>query len=268
MKGGRLSGRYLHFWCVRIQDERALCVETRRGLMRLFMIPMSFGLVLCACQHPDPTTSGPTATALAPAATPPPNVAAAPAFIARQLCAPQSDDAFFFPVASLGDSKPHFDADLFRRHWYSRHLRRMAEPSLSCGEALVDVFRFTWLRTFHQPITIRVSATRNSAKLAATRLSGAGGYEPGAIVEQPHRELSPDEWRSLQDALAKAEFWALPSWRREDAGMDGARWIVEGRVSTRYHVVDRWTPDSGSFQDLGLLFIKLSRLSVPEKDVY
>lgn len=81
------------------------------------------------------------------------------------------------------------------------------------------------------------------------------------------RKLSSDEWQSLLDALTRSDFWKLPSWRG-GGGVDGAQWIVEARVGARYHVVDRWTPQPGSFRDLGLLFLKLSGLSIPERQIY
>jgi hypothetical protein len=143
----------------------------------------------------------------------------------------------------------------------------MAEPSLSCAGAAAEAYRFTWLRTFHFPIAFRVAVGAESVELLSIQLGGAGGYEPGRLVGRSRRNLSPEEWRLLQDALARANFWKAPSLERA-AGTDGAQWIFEGRTGSTYHVVDRWSPTSGPFRSLGLLFVALSRLSIPVEEVY
>ena len=185
----------------------------------------------------------------------------------RSTCPDRLDNTFFFPAGSLGQRNARFDEDRFLRNWYSGKLRKMLEPSLSCGDARGDTFRFTWLRSFHPPVAVRVFAGPKSAELVAIQMSGSGGYAPAAAVEQPHRALLPSEWKDLNDALARSDFWNLPS-SRDQGGIDGAQWIVEGRVGSQYHVVDRWTPESGTFRDLGLLFLKLAKFSFPDREIY
>jgi hypothetical protein len=177
------------------------------------------------------------------------------------------DNTFFFPTASLGERSARFDEDASRRSWYSDELRKMLEPSLSCGDVPGDTFRFTWLRSFHPQVAVRVFAGPEFAELIAIQMSGSGGYAPAAAVDQPHRVLSSREWDDLNNAVAQTDFWNLPSWRGR-GGIDGAQWIVEGRVGSQYHVVNRWTPDPGNFRDLGLLFLKLANFSFPEDQIY
>jgi len=187
--------------------------------------------------------------------------------VARPTCPDKLDNTFFFPVARLGERKANFDEDAFRRSWYSDELRKMLEPSLSCGHARGDTFRFTWLRSFHPPVAVRVFAGSKSAELVAIQMSGSGGYAPAAAVDQLHRALSSSEWNDLNNALAQSDFWNLPAWHGP-GGLDGAQWIVEGRVGSRYHIVDRWSPESGNYRDLGLLFLKLSKFSFPDQEIY
>ncbi len=150
--------------------------------------------------------------------------------------------------------------DLFVRRWYSNHLRAMSEPALSCGSGgNQDVYRFTWLRTFHHPIAVRVTHSDGGTVLEAVELGGAGGYEPGKVIRQIRKPLSPREWEALADRIEKAEFWQQPSHDAAgDSGRDGAQWIVEGRHAHTYHVVDRWSPSEGAYRALGLRFIELS----------
>jgi hypothetical protein len=234
-------------------------VQCRETLTKVII---ALGLCLFACQRAaddgQQTNSAVRASAI-------PHDA--PTVAVRPTCPDKLDSAFFFPVASLGERKANFDQDAALRSWSSDELRKMLEPSLSCGDAPGDTFRFTWLRSFHPPVTVRVFAGSRSAEIVAVLMSGSGGYAPAAAVDQTHRALSPREWKNLNDALVQSDFWNLPPWRGR-GGPDGAQWIVEGRVGLRYHVVNRWAPRSGNFRDLGLLFLKLAKLSISEREIY
>src|SRR6185503_15892511 len=137
-------------------------------------------------------------------------------------------------------------------------LRQAHEPSLSCGASSADeTYRFTWLRTFHAPVIVRVSRSGDRRELTAVVLSGAGGYEPGTVERKMERPLQPAEWRRLTAALALSGFWKLPLRDPQSSGADGARWLVEGRRGDEYHLVDRWSPDRGRYRALGLTLLAL-----------
>jgi hypothetical protein len=206
------------------------------------------------------STSAVVASARGPRLPPEAGVAATP------TCPPEVDEAYFFPPGTIEYPVARFDRDLSRRRSYSYELLRMGEPSLSCGNASQDSFRFTWLRSFHPPVAVRVSRSRGAVDLIATEMSGSGRAAPDGVVDQPRRRLSSTEWEDLEGAFVRADFWRLTS-VTDDLNPDGAHWIVEGRVGSRYHVVDRWGP-RGRFRDLGIAFIKVSGLSIPERDVY
>jgi hypothetical protein len=223
---------------------------------------LAIALWLLGCQRTDdkePQTNSPVRASARPHA--------ATTFAVRPTCPDKLDNAFFFPVASLGERQANFDEDASLRSWASDELRKMLEPSLSCGDIPGDTFRFTWLRSFHPPVSVRVFASSKSAQLVAILMSGSGGYAPAAAVDQPHRALSSAEWNDLNVALVRSDFWNLPSWRGR-SGPDGAEWIVEGRVGSQYHAVNRWAPRSGTFRDLGLLFLKLAKLGLSEREIY
>ena len=203
---------------------------------------LALGLCLFGCQRTG------TANSRARASSRPGDSAT---LSVRPTCPDKLDNTFFFPVASLGERSARFDEDAARRSWYSDELRKMLEPSLSCGDVPGNSFRFTWLRSFHPQVAVRVFVGSKSPELVAIQMSGSGGYAPAAAVDQPHRVLSSREWDDLNNALAQTDFWNLPAWRGR-GGIDGAQWIVEGRVGSQYHVVNRWTPDPGNFRDLVL----------------
>ena len=184
----------------------------------------------------------------------------------RADCPPVSESDFFFPVNTLDGARS--DMDAFQREWYSRHLAAMRQSSLSCGAPdTSETYRFLWLRSFHRSISVRVALRPDGARIEFTELTGAGGYEPGRIRRHTERRLSRDEVDRFAKALNGADFWQLPTSIR-DRGLDGAEWIIEGRRGGTYHVVDRFSPESGAYRALGLLFLKLAHFSASTSEIY
>jgi hypothetical protein len=174
----------------------------------------------------------------------------------RKNCASVDSAEFFFPKGTIGIKQQQFDEDSYVREWYSKHLRAMGEPSLSCSDYRPESYRFLWLRTFGRPIAVRIEIGR-SIDLIAVELDGAGGGEPGEIARKIQRQLQANEWTTLSTALRNTAVWTMPS-RDSRHGWDGAQWVFEGRSRRNYHMVDRWSPKTGAYRELCLMFVKLA----------
>jgi len=171
----------------------------------------------------------------------------------------------FFPPKVLAQDQP---GNQFRTNWYSKHLRAMKEePLYSADDASRESYRFLWLRTFHHPVAVRIWKCGSVRFISVKELDGAGGYEPGKLKLERKRELTSDEWHEFLRRLADACYWQLPT-REDDFGFDGAQWIFEGVREGRYHVVDRWTPQSGGYRELCLYALQLSGLKVDTSELY
>jgi len=196
----------------------------------------------------------------------PPEISVARADELRSHCPPASDSDFFFPVNALDTARS--DNDAFEREWYSRHLVAMRQASLSCGEASAsETYRFLWLRSFHRSISVRVVLKRDGARIEFIELTGSGGYEPGHIRRHTERRLSQNEVDRFAKALNDADFWQLPT-SISDRGLDGAEWIIEGQRRGTYHVVERLSPEGGSYRALGLFFLKRAHFSALPSEIY
>ena len=170
---------------------------------------------------------------------------------------------YYFPVGSLDASQP--DSDEFRREWYSKHLHAMEEPSLSQGRGKADVaYRFLWLRTFDHPISVRVEKSGSTVSLYTVELDGKGGYDPGRILRKTQSTLSPADLERLTATLGKPEFWQQ---KALEPGLDGAEWILESVQDGRYQVTVQWSPQSGEFRDVCLVFLDLAKL-LPMERIY
>ena len=153
----------------------------------------------------------------------------------------------------IGWTRPQYVLDEFEDAWYSKHLRAAGERPLAVATGSPEALRFTWLRSFHAPVIVRVDwAPTGEATLTATMLLGAGGYEPGEVSNTTSRTLTQDEVERLL-VLRQAALREPPA----DCTLmlDGARWIVEAAGPGGYHYVNRQSPEFGAVRDLGLALL-------------
>jgi hypothetical protein len=121
----------------------------------------------------------------------------------------------------------------------------MHEGSLweASNDASRETYRFTWLRTWGRPVTIRFDVDGGGVKMRVVELDGAGGYNPGSIAIERTRTLTSQEWSTVTSGLQTARFWSAPT-EGDAPGTDGLQWIIEGVRLGEYHLVDRWTPSA------------------------
>ncbi len=153
-------------------------------------------------------------------------------------------------------------------NWYSKQLIALKEPIIFSDTSKKEIYRFTWLRTFHNPIAIRIERLGNDYTLYWKLCDGAGGYAPGKLIVDKQKIVDKNIWDAFIKLLDQINYWKLNTFE-EFMGTDGAEWILEGKSLNRYQVVERWTPNHESkyFNCCDFLY-KLTDLLVPEKDKY
>lgn len=170
----------------------------------------------------------------------------------------QSD---FFPKGVFSN-RSH--SDEFIRNWYSEQLRALEEPSLYIPNQNLETYRFTWLRTFHNPMVFRFAVLNDgSGMLTVKRSNGAGGYKPGVVDLRKEVALSIGQVEDLKKKLVDMSYWEKPT-RLDTMGMDGAEWIVEASENGKYKIVDRWSDSDSAIQAWGMQLIELSGVEVGE----
>jgi hypothetical protein len=165
---------------------------------------------------------------------------------------------------------PAIMVDQFRAQWYGRFLDAYKEPSLweRSKNTLDQSYRFTWLRTFHHPVVIRVDVRPDGICVLTAKVGlGSGGYDPGMVIQNDTRPLTKQqsEWFLNRIAL---KFWNVPKEDTKPGGMDGSQWIIEGVQSGRYQFEDRWSPQAGPIREIGLEMIGLANLRIPAEEIY
>jgi hypothetical protein len=190
----------------------------------------------------------------------------APAAPATPACFPglsqrveKFNTPLYFPRGAFYPKPGH---EKFIVEWYTKHLKAMDEPSLlSQLDSPPERYRFLWLRSFHHPVAVRVWDSADGHFINVKQTNGQGGYQPGRLITDQTRPLTNAEWGHFVSLLDRSCYWQLPP-EIDEMGNDGAQWILEGVREGRYHVVDRWTPQSGDFREACLYLLKLSNPAI------
>lgn len=157
------------------------------------------------------------------------------------------------------------ESAIFHINWYSEHLKALDEPVLS-DSLPTKVFRFTWLRTFDNPIVIGIENNKDSIILYWKVCDGEGGYEPGKIIENKRKKLTKKEWSKVVTSINSINFWNIPTMKNEMNGEDGAQWLLEGKELGKYHIVDRW--NGGEIKKVCLQLLNLTDLKIEQGNIY
>lgn len=98
--------------------------------------------------------------------------------------------------------------------------------------------------------------------------SGAGGYDPGGLIENSTGPISKKDVDHYLARFEAANYWTLPTSDPDSRGFDGSEWIIEAVRGGEYKLVVRWSPRRGPVRDLGLSTIRLSDLKIPHQEIY
>jgi hypothetical protein len=118
-------------------------------------------------------------------------------------------------------------------------------------------------RQQQEQIRIDVSA-HGRPRLTTKMTNGAGGYEPGHILQNSTSTLTRDQTEWFLGKIEDNKFWKLSAVDKTRMGLDGGQWIIEGVKDGNYHIVDRWSPEGGPVRTIGLLMLhKLAKVKIP-----
>ena len=159
---------------------------------------------------------------------------------------PLDSSAFYFKTKPSWQDTTQNALDTFVNKWYSKMFFGLREPVLSSYEGEKEIYRFTWLRTFNHPVSIRVEKQGDVIKLFSKVTNGAGGYEPGQLIVDTIFDITDIQYKTLLTKLEQATFWTMRTEDSEEDGKDGSEWIIEAVKDNKYHMTTRWTPQKGT----------------------
>src|SRR5271155_5834386 len=175
---------------------------------------------------------------------------AVPILIALCVLAGPASAQSYFPIQTK-PGQPGVTAS--QAQWYGKFLEKMKEPRLpeAASDATAVIYRLTILPTAGNPIAVRAQKLGTLFNLAARRLDGQGGSDPGKSAEEKDVQLSEADSSTLESTIAQLKFFEMPT-DEHLVGADGEEWILEGVAAGKYHVIHRWCASSHETQKRGL----------------
>jgi hypothetical protein len=170
----------------------------------------------------------------------------------------EAQEISYFPKTKDGSG-----LDESKISWYSGKLKGMNEPVLYNSKSKDAVYRFTWIR--YGPAAVIGIERHNSIYYIYWK---ERIYDNKVPYTEKRKIITKEIWDSFQDKLKHIVFWKLTT-NDGEKGADGSEWILEGKASDKYHVVDRWSPHSKSaFFQCCYYLIKLTDLKNPQGERY
>ncbi|RFC50895.1 MAG: hypothetical protein DVB22_001763 [Verrucomicrobia bacterium] len=201
---------------------------------------------------------------------------------------PEPDNGY--QLHSDPSGRPYFAEE--HGAYLTQFLAAMKEPSLfDRGDKRPEFeVRFLWLRTFHDPISIRIWSTPKGYMVRTVRIKQNEDYSLAGTLVDTTRLLDDAETKAFTAALTKAPLAAPMNETEEtagDGGIDGASWIFESSMEKKYQKLDFWClehfgpiryetlvedtskiRDTSSLLKFALTLLELSKLNIPKEDIY
>ena len=189
--------------------------------------------------------------------------------------------SFYFPTSILIDTinfLPKEKDSLFYQKrkemaksenmYFSRHLKALKEPKLYENYEY-EAYRFTWLRTFNNPVAIRLEKREDKYFLFVKKTNGAGGYNPGRLVRNYQVKITQEQWDEVQRKIYNMNFWSVPTIEQTNMiVMDGSTWIFEAKKGEKYHMAYRHATQGSEVKELCMLLLNMSGLRIKKEEMY
>lgn len=96
-----------------------------------------------------------------------------------------------------------------------------------------EAYRFVWLRTFQNPISVLLEKTNNEINLFWIVGKGASGYQPQGIKKKGKKSITVETFDYFKNLLKLAEFENLPD-TNFIIMLDGSRWVLQQKTQEAY----------------------------------
>ena len=179
-------------------------------------------------------------------------------FLFTNICTYGQDFDFFSQGQYSND--PVADSGLVIR------LTDLNEPIINELEICDDceIYRFTWLRTFDNPIIVRLERKADRYKLTYKIGKGAAGYEPKGLKKSKSITISNADWDYFSRLLSQTGFDTISN-RYYFPMTDGASWIMEHRTGFEYKGHETNEPKK-DFEVCCLYLLELANIDYDKDD--
>jgi hypothetical protein len=181
---------------------------------------------------------------------------------------PTDKKMYYYPVEVFKDKTMFKGHDTLVISKYSKPLFACKEPLLYNKNDYGDAFRFLWLRTSLNPLVISIMKNGDEYKVQWKISDGLSETDPGVLILDQSKEIDKETWDKFMKLLNKAKYWEMETNEKKIVEAGGSRWILEGAYEDKYHIVDRWSPESGSYYECCKFLIKLTDLKINNSNIF
>lgn len=191
----------------------------------------------------------------------------------RYLFKKMKEDSLYFPLTKVKQTteEENNSLDTLTNKWLTLDLLNFKEPNLyqSTMDKTEKTYRFTWLRSFHIPVVIRIDKKQNSFSLTCKELIDKEGYSPNEFKLNITKKISMPQWINFEYLIKKMNFEHIQTDISNNGDCtDGAAWILESKSADNYHCVYRHCTMEKGFEKACLYLLKLSGLKIKKEDIY
>lgn len=125
------------------------------------------------------------------------------------------------------------------------------------------LYRFMWLRSFHDPVAVTLIAMPDGSGQLRLRVAD----QLRRLTVDSTQSVAPEQVASLFALVDQSEYWQMPT-QIPTRGLDGSEWILEAVKNGNYHIVDRWCAGKTAFGKAAFTMVLLSRYKLSDGEVY
>jgi len=137
--------------------------------------------------------------------------------------------------------------DSIKMVWFSKVLYNAKEPVLYNYYLNKEIFRFTWIRSFHPEIIIRLEKIGDKVYITEKRNKSIDNSE--ILPIDTTRQVDLSLWNGFESILKRNNFINMSPTLAFAWGSDGAEWVLEVQKENYYHFVVRWSPNQNQNYD-------------------
>jgi hypothetical protein len=137
--------------------------------------------------------------------------------------------------------------------------------NLSC-DSNSEIYRFTWLRSFDNPISIRLAKNGDKISLFWKIGKGSGGYEPEGIKRGGSKYLSIINYQKFIELFNHLNIEKRPN-KTYVMMTDGATWTLEHKTNKSFKAINTNVPDD-SLKKCCLYLLDLAKIKIDPKKIY
>ena len=170
-----------------------------------------------------------------------------------------------------GDSLLSSDSSIINEltdvKWFHPWLSEfMNEKEIYSDTTQIEVYRFTWLRTFDNPIVVRIEKVNDTFMVFWKLCNGKSGYFWGQLIVDKQKVIDSITWKKFIENLNSIDFWNIKTKESETIGFDGSNWILEGKKNSKYHYINRWCGGiDRNYKECCMFLISLTDLKIKDK---